>query len=103
MQKKVKKKSWFWEYVLLNIFVFAGIGLLSLIVFNVSIFNPFTQAFKDFTLTDLYYSQIINQDKIYKGPLHLVSVEHRSREEIAFLIHRIEEGNPKVVGMDVIF
>ena len=104
MQKKhPKRNNWFLEYIFLNIFVFAGIGLLSLVVFNVSVFNPFTQAFSDFTLTDLYYSKTINQNKIYDKDLILVSVENRSREEIAYLIHRIEEGKPKVLGMDVIF
>jgi len=104
MQKKhPKKNNWFLEYVFLNIFVFAGIGLLSLVVFNVSVFNPFTQAFADFTLTDLSYSKTANQDEIFHGPLRLVSVENKTREEIAYLIHRIEEGKPKVIGMDVIF
>lgn len=91
------------EYFIINLFIFVGIGLLSFVLFNTSIFNQFTQAFKDFTLTDIYYTRIINQDNIYKGPLVLVNAEHKSRQEIAFLLKRIEEGKPKVIGVDIIF
>ena len=97
------KKSGPLEYLIINLFVFAGLGLLSFVLFNVSLFSPFTQAFKDFTLTDLYYSKIKNQDTIYGGPLVLVNVENKNREEIAFLIQRLEEGKPKVLGLDIIF
>lgn len=97
------KKSGPFEYLVINLFVFAGLGLLSLIVFNVSLFSPFTKAFKDFTITDLYYSKIKTQDAIYKGPLVLINVENKNREEIAFLLQRIEEGKPKVIGLDIIF
>ncbi|MBA2249498.1 MAG: CHASE2 domain-containing protein [Chitinophagaceae bacterium] len=97
------KRKHYGEYLLINIFVFAGIGLLSYVVFNVSIFNQFTAAFKDFTLTDLYFTRIINQNKIYKGPLVLVNVENKGRAEIAYLIQKIEECKPRVVGVDVIF
>ena len=91
------------EYLIINLFIFAGIGLLSFVVFNVSVFNQFTQAFKDFTLSDIYYSKIMNQNKIYDGPLVLINVENRKREEIAYLIQRLEEGKPKVIGLDIIF
>lgn len=91
------------EYLLINLFIFAGIGLLSFILFNVSIFNPFTQAFKDFTFTDFYYTQILNKDKIFDSSLVLVNVENKKRDEIAYLLQRLEEGKPKVIGLDIIF
>ena len=97
------KKSHSLEYLIVNLFIFAGIGLLSFVVFNVSVFNQFTQAFKDFTLSDIYYSKIINQNRIYDGPLVLINVENKKRDEIAYLIQRLEEGKPKVIGLDIIF
>lgn len=104
MKKQLhKKKSHFLEYFIVNLFVFAGIGLLSIVLFNVSVFNPFTEAFKDFTLTDIFYTKIVNQSRIYNGPLVLINVENKSRQEIAFLLQRLEEGKPKVVGLDIIF
>ena len=99
---KIKRKH-FWEYLIINIFVFVGIFFLSFIVLNVSIFDTFTQAFRDFTLTDLYYSKVVNQDKIYNGPLVLVNLENRNRIELALLLEKLEEGTPKVIGIDAIF
>lgn len=94
-----------WEYLVMNLFVFAGIGVLSLLVFNISLFNPLILAFKDFTLTDLYYQKIQDRDhnKIYKGPLMIINVEKRSRTEIAYLLQKLETGKPRVIGFDIIF
>lgn len=102
-QLHTKKRSHTFEYLIINLFVFAGIGLLSFVVFNVSLLNQFTQAFKDFTLTDIYYTNGLDQNKIYDGPLVLINVENKDREKIAFLLQRLEEGKPKVIGMDIIF
>lgn len=104
-QKKgaAHKKSHRFEFFIINIFSFVCIGLLALFVLNFALFNPFTLAFKDFSLTDVYYAKVKKQDSIYRGPLVLVNVEDRSRGEIAFLLQRIQEGKPKVVGVDVIF
>jgi CHASE2 domain-containing sensor protein len=104
MKKQLhRKKSGPLEYLIINLFVFAGLGLLSFVLFNVSLFSPFTKAFKDFTFTDLYYTNIKSPHAIYKGPLVLINVENKNREEIAFLLHRLEEGKPKVIGLDIIF
>lgn len=96
-------KRFFTEYLVLNLFIWGCMAVLSLLLFNISIFDPFTQAFRDFSLTDLYYSKIRKQDNIYKGPVVLVNIENRSRKEIAFLLHRIQEGHPKTVGLDIVF
>lgn len=96
-------KRFFSEYFFINVFIFSCISLLSLIVLNISFFDPFTQAFEDFTLTDLHYSRIKKQDQIYNGPVVLINLENKERKELAFLLQRIQEGNPKVVGMDVLF
>ena len=103
VHKAPRKKNHLREYLLINLFVFAGIWLLSFVLFNVSIFNPFTQAFKDLTFTDMYYTHIINKNKIYDSSLVLINVENKKRDEIAYLLQRVEEGNPKVIGLDIIF
>ena len=103
VKRNKKRKKYSLEYLIINLFVFVGIWLLSFVVFNVSLFDQFTQAFRDFTLTDIYYSQILNKNKIYKGPLVLINIENKNREEIAFLLQRLEEGKPKVVALDLIF
>lgn len=96
-------QRFFTEYLLLNIFVFTSMGLLSLVVVNISFFDPFTLAFEDFSLTDLYYAKIKNRDSIYNGPLVLVNIEQKDRYELSHLFERIQTGKPAVVALDVIF
>lgn len=96
-------KKFFGEYLLLNLFIFGCVSLLSLVILNFSIFDPFTEAFRDFTLTDLYYNKVQDKNKIYNKNLVLINVENKSRKEIAFLLQQIQEGDPKVVALDIIF
>jgi CHASE2 domain-containing sensor protein len=96
-------KKFFGEYLLLNLFIFGCVSLLSLVILNFSIFDPFTEAFHDFTLTDLYYNKVQDKNKIYNKNLVLINVENKSRKELAFLLQQIQEGNPKVVALDIIF
>ncbi|MEJ8842526.1 CHASE2 domain-containing protein [Lacibacter sp. H375] len=96
-------RKFFGEYLLLNLFIFGCVSLLSLVIINFSIFDPFTEAFRDFTLTDLYYNKVQDKNKIYNKNLVLINVENKSRKEIAFLLQQIQEGNPKVVALDIIF
>jgi CHASE2 domain-containing sensor protein len=96
-------KHFFTEYFVLNIFVFINVWLLSLLVLNVSFFDPFTQAFHDFTLTDLYYQKIKDRNSIYKGPIVLINAEKKNRKELALLFQKIQESNPKTVGLDIMF
>ena len=99
MQSKKAKRI---EHFLINVFVFALIGLLSLSFFNFHLFDPFTRAFKDLTLTDLYYSELLKK-KVYNDNIIIVNIEHRSRYEIAEMIDSVQKYQPKVVGLDIIF
>lgn len=96
-------KKFFGEYLLLNLFIFGCVSLLSLVILNFSIFDPFTEAFRDFTLTDLYYNKVQDKNKIYNKNLVLINVENKSRKELAFLLQQIQEADPKVVALDIIF
>lgn len=91
------------EYLILNIFIFFCIWLLSLLVLNLSFFDPFTQAFQDFTLTDLYYQKIKDRNGIYKGPIVLINAEDKSRKELSFLFDKLQASSPRVIGLDIIF
>ncbi len=93
----------FKEYLLLNLFIFSCVYLLSFFVLNLSFFDPFTEAFKDFSLTDLYYSKVKNKNDIYKGPVVLINIEDKERRELSFLLQQIREGKPKVTALDIIF
>jgi CHASE2 domain-containing sensor protein len=96
-------KKFFGEYLLLNFFIFGCVSLLSLLILNFSIFDPFTEAFHDFTLTDLYYNKVQDKNKIYNKNLVLINVEDKSRKELAYLVQQMQEGDPKVVALDIIF
>jgi CHASE2 domain-containing sensor protein len=96
-----KKKKLSLEYLVINLFVFIGIWVLSQIVLNVAVFNAFTNAFKDFTLTDMYY-QIHSTSKMCDSVI-LVNIDTLNRGDIATVIEKIEKGKPKVMGVDIIF
>lgn len=93
----------FSEYLFLNLFIFGCISLLSLFVINTSFFDPFTSAFEDFSLTDLYYTKVKDRNDIYKGPIVLINAEDRNRSELALLLQQIQTGKPKVVALDILF
>ncbi|MAD96050.1 MAG: hypothetical protein CMB99_01850 [Flavobacteriaceae bacterium] len=75
---------------------------LALIVVNLSFLNPFKEAFKDFSFTDIYYSERIQEQSISKD-IVLINIERRDRFELGMLLESILAENPKVVGVDAIF
>ena len=95
--------KFFKEYLLLNLFIFGCVSLLSGIFLNLSVFDPFTEAFHDFALTDLYYTKVKNRDTIYKGPVVIINIEDKDRTQIAYLLQRVQEGKPKTVALDIVF
>ena len=69
-----------------TIFTYLALGLLSLIFFNISIFNFIEDAFDDFSYLDLIQSKnIFKYDKV-NSDIILVNIENRDREELAFFI-----------------
>jgi CHASE2 domain-containing sensor protein len=78
------------------------IGCLYYLVINISLFNPFTAAFKDFSFLDIYYSEKMHNPKP-DNTIILINIEHRDRYEIAQILQKVQKENPKVVGVDVIF
>ena len=96
-------KRFFGEYLLLNCFIFGCVSLLSLVILNISFFDPFTEAFHDFTLTDLYYTKAKDRNSIYKDNIVLVNLENRNRKEIALLLQQLQTGKPKTIAIDAVF
>jgi CHASE2 domain-containing sensor protein len=86
-----------------TIFTYLTLGLLSLIFFNISIFNFIEDAFDDFSYLDLIQSKnIFKYDKV-NSDIILVNIENRDREELAFLIEHLANQSPKVIGIDAVF
>lgn len=96
-------RKFFTEYLFLNLFIFGCVSLLSLVILNISFLDPFTEAFHDFALTDLYYTKVKNRDNIYKGPVVLINTEDKDRSQIAYLLQQVQKGKPRTVALDIIF
>lgn len=96
-------KRFFGEYLLLNCFIFGCVSLLSLVILNISFFDPFTEAFHDFTLTDLYYTKAKDRNTIYDDKIVLVNLENKNRKEIALLLQQLQTGKPKTIAIDAVF
>ncbi len=98
-----KKHNRLLEYFLINTFGFLCFGLLAIFFLNFSLFDPFKLALKDFSLTDVYYTSLMNKNRIYGGPLVVVNMENKNRAELAFMLKKLQTGKPKVIGVDIIF
>ena len=86
------------------LFAFAVLGLVSLIGLNLSFFSPFKNAFKDFSYLDLYYSEKLgDEENTINEDIILVNIDRLNRKEIASVLCKLEEQDPKVIGLDVIF
>ena len=49
-----------------TLFCLALTYLLSLIILNLSFLNPFKEAFKDYSFSDIYYAEQIQDDNVSK-------------------------------------
>lgn len=79
------------------------IGIASLILVNLSIFSPFTSAFKDFSFLDLFYTEKMGKEHPVNTDIVLVNIEHKDRFEIAQLLEKLQQQHPIVIGIDVLF
>lgn len=71
---------------------------------NLHVFDPVYHAFKDFDLTDIWYSKLSKKEKLYKQPfIRIVNVSDLGRDSIAKVIHRINSFQPAVIGVDLMF
>ena len=78
-------------------------GLLSFLVVNMTVFNPFIKVLKDFSFLDVYYAENLGDNKAINSDIALINIEHRNRFELALLLEKINADNPKVVGVDALF
>lgn len=86
-----------------TIFTYITLGLLSLIFFNITVFDFIEDAFDDFSYLDLIQSKNIFKYEKVNSDIILVNIENRDREELAFLIDHLANQSPKVIGIDAIF
>ncbi|SNR62933.1 sensor domain CHASE2-containing protein [Lutibacter agarilyticus] len=101
MLKKRYSKIWL-DALYCTIFTITIAGIFYSLLINVSILNPFTKAFKDFSFTDVYYSKTFFDSKVHRDII-IVNVKHHDRLTIAQAIDNVVRQNPKAIGVDIIF
>ena len=86
-----------------TVFVFGVMYLLGFIAVNIEVFDPFTGAFEDFELTDLYYNSFREEESFSNGEVILFNIGNQDREMLAYQIQEILQYNPAVVGVNTLF
>lgn len=94
-------------------FLFAVLFLLGLSNLDFEWLNPVGEAFADVDITDLAYSQLGKNDHVrgvdengaamIDTNVVVVNIGYLSRKEIAQEIFKINQFNPKVIGIDAFF
>lgn len=97
-----KKKLLWRDSFLCTLLTLVVSGIFLLIFLNLNVLDPFYKAFKDFSFTDLYYSKLNENQKIDTNII-MVNIGHSDRFTIAQTIEKVQEQNPKVIGLDAIF
>lgn len=99
---KLHSKYLFRDAFICVLLTIVFLWVVSFIVLNLSIFNPFTSAFKDFSFLDIYYKEKMEIKNPTKD-IVIINIEKRNRFEIHQLINHIKKGEPNTIGIDVIF
>lgn len=79
--------------------------LYFLFSFNIGFLNPVRRAFADFSMSDVYYSILWQGGDVQKSQyITLVDIDTLYfRKDIAQVIKEVDQYQPKVVGIDIIF
>ena len=91
------------DNLLATLFVFAFMFVAGKIAINREVFDPFSKAFGDFQYTDLYFSELKEKKDIVSDKIVLVNVGHLGRDMIAEQILELNNYEPAVIGLPLIF
>jgi hypothetical protein len=87
-----------------TISVFIFLILLGMIPINFYVLNPMKLALKDFDFNDFAYAKAHKDDSIkVDRRIVIVNTGHLDRAELGFLIEKVNEYKPKVIGLDIYF
>lgn len=82
--------------------ILAFIWGISNIPINADVFSPISDAFKDFELTDMYFSHFKESEEV-EDNIVLVNIGDLNRAEVGDLINVLNEFQPKTIGIDAFF
>ncbi|MBK9246592.1 MAG: CHASE2 domain-containing protein [Ignavibacteria bacterium] len=89
---------------ILTTIIFALLFVVNSLPINSDFLDPLQQAFKDFELTDIVYSQLLDEaPKRIDTNIVLVNIGALSRREIAVVIDRVMSVKPKIASLDAMF
>jgi CHASE2 domain-containing sensor protein len=88
-------------FATLSVFVF--LVLLGLIPINFYVLNPMKLALKDFDFNDIAYAKLDKKAKTFENRIVIVNIGHADREAIAYVIEKVSNMQPKVMGLDAFF
>lgn len=92
------------DTIFATISVFVFLVLLGLIPINFYVLNPLKLALKDFDFNDIAYAKL---EKSVQTPVDsniaIVNIGHADREGLAYLIEKVSNMQPKVIGLDAYF
>lgn len=88
---------------IITIIIFILISIVSRLTVNIHFLDPLGHSLKDYEVTDIYYSQIRDKHIELDTNIVLINVGWPERSRIAFMLDRVIQAEPKVIGLDVIF
>lgn len=84
------------------VWILSFIWAISNIPINADVFSPISDAFKDFELTDMYFSHFKESEEV-ENNIVLVNIGNLDRGGVAELINVLNEYQPKAIGIDAFF
>lgn len=97
-------KTVFNKYFIQLLFTAIPTILLIVIPMQFSFLDPVTKAFKNFSLTDLYQQFMTKESLRQSNEIYVLDISQiKGRDKIANVIKSLDDVNPKVIGLDVLF
>lgn len=93
------------HHIVVTVLAFCIVGVLAGIALNIEFLDPVAKVIENFSMSDVYY-QILQETGEPEENSDIVIVdmsELHKRRELAKLLDEIEEQEPKIVGVDIVF
>ena len=93
------------HHIVVTVLAFCIVGVLAGIAMNIGFLDPVAKVIENFSMSDVYY-QILQETGEPEENSDIVIVdmsELHKRRELAKLLDEIEEQEPKIVGVDIVF
>ncbi|MCP9236630.1 CHASE2 domain-containing protein [Lewinella sp. JB7] len=90
--------------LIITALIFALIGAVRLVTFNIHYFDPFNNGIRDYEITDILFSQLRDPERVDREErIVLVHIARPERAEVARLLNLIGSRSPRVIGVDILF